>query len=290
MIVPFFIFVQLHCILKKIQTMKQLIPILLSLLLLFSCETDDTGRAAPIIPPVETMIIDFAQITDNSKSATIPITNWQYSASSVSIWNLIVGTTFAVPIAAFRSTIGQEPTQINDLTWQWEYAVDGFTNQYAARLLGKIQASQIEWKMYITKTGTDSSEEFLWFEGTSVIGAKNGQWILYHSSEFPEKTVQIDWKKETDEVGEIKYTYVRELDNQGQPENLYGSTVTYGLLHNEFNIYVNVHTYNALTTSFTDTFIEWNGTNFDGHVKAEHFFNDDNWHCWDAQKNNINCN
>lgn len=270
--------------------MKQLIAILLSSFILFSCEKGETGRAAPIIPPVETMVIDFTQFVDDSKSATIAKTNWIYSAASVGIWNLIIGTTFAVPVASFRAALGQEPTQINDLTWEWEYAVDGFTSQYTARLSGKIQAGQIEWKMYITKTGIDSFEEFLWFEGTSVVGAKSGQWILYHSPEFPEETVQIDWKKETSEVGEIKYTYVREFDDQRQIENFNGSTLTYGLQNNEFDIYVNIHSYNSVASDFTDSFIEWNRTNFNGHVKAEHFFNDNDWHCWDSQGNDIDCN
>lgn len=271
--------------------MRQLIAILLSSMLFFSCEEgNDTGRAAPIIPPVETMVIDFTQITDDSKSATTAKTNWIYSATSVGIWNLMISTTLAIPVASFKAAFGQEPTQINDLTWQWEYSFDGFTSQYAARLLGKIQPNQIEWKMYISKTGTGSFEEFLWFEGTSVVGAKNGQWILYHSPEFPDRTVQIDWKKETDEVGEIKYTYVRELDDQGQTDKFNGSTVTYGLQNNEFDIYVNVHSYNAEASNFTDTFIEWSRTNFNGHVKAEHFFEDNNWHCWDSQGADIDCN
>ena len=78
-------------------------------------------------------------------------------------------------------------------------------------LLGTLEADQVKWEMYITKTGIEPFDEFLWFEGTSKIDGKSGQWILYHSAAFPEKTVQIDWKKEAEEVGEIKYTYVREF-------------------------------------------------------------------------------
>ena len=95
------------------------------------------------------MVIDFTQITDDSKSASTVKTNWIYSAASVGTWNLIIGTTLAIPVASFKAAFAQEPTQINDLTWQWEYSVDGFTSQYTARLLGKLQPDQIEWKMYI---------------------------------------------------------------------------------------------------------------------------------------------
>jgi hypothetical protein len=270
--------------------MKHLIVILLSSLMLFSCSKEDTGSLAPIIPPVETMAIDFTQLANDAKSATIPKTNWIYSATSVGIWNLIIGTTFAIPVASFRSAVGHEPTQINDLTWQWEYSVDGFTSQYTARLLGKRLSNQIEWKMYIGKTGIDNFEEFLWFEGTSETGGKSGQWKLNHSAEFPEETILIDWKKDTDEVGEIKYSYVRELNDQRQTDKFNGSTLTYGIQNEVFDLYVNIHAFNDDKNSFADTFIEWSRTDFTGHIKAEHFFGDNNWRCWDAQGNNIDCN
>ena len=229
-------------------------------------------------------------MADYTKSATPAKTNWTFSATSIGIWNLIIGTTFAIPVAAFNSAFGYEPTNVDDLTWQWMYSVDGFTSQYTARLIGKLQPSQVKWEMYITKTGIESFDEFLWFEGTSDLDNNSGQWILYHSSEFPEKTIQIDWKKENDEIGEIKYTYVRELNDERQSDSFNGSTLTYGLQNSEFDAYVNIHAYNLQKGVFTDSFIEWSRTNFNGHVKAEHYFGDTDWHCWDTEGIDIDCN
>jgi hypothetical protein len=256
----------------------------------YSCENDKNSSVAPEIPPVETMIIDFGEMGNATKSGTVAKTNWLYSATTVGTWSAIIGTTFAVPVAAFRSAIKIEPTLIDNLTWQWQYSVEGFTSQYSARLVGKLQSDAIKWEMYISKTGIQPFDEFLWFEGTSNIDGISGQWVLYHSAVFPDKTIQIDWKRETEKVGEIKYTYVRENNDQGQKDNFKGSTLTYGLQNKEFDIYVNVHAYSAAKMNFTDSFIEWNSKNYNGHVKAEHFFNDSNWHCWDYQGNDINCN
>jgi len=270
--------------------MKQFLAFTILALFFFSCEKENSTGVAPTLPPVETMIIDFGKIADITKSADIAKTNWIYSATTVGWWSIIIGTTFAIPAEAFRSAIKAEPTYIDNLTWQWQYSVDGFTSQYSARLVGKLLSNEVKWEMYITKTGIQAFSEFLWFEGTSNIDGTSGQWILYHSSAFPEKTIQIDWKKETEKAGEIKYTYVRQINDQGQTDNFNGSTLTYGLQNMDFDIFINVHSYNVEKKGFNDSFIEWSSKNYTGHVKAENFYNDSNWHCWDSKGSDVDCN
>jgi hypothetical protein len=268
--------------------MKYFISILLSSLLLFSCGTgEDTGGingTAPILPSVETMAIDFGQMANEAKSANTVKTNWVYSATSVGIWNIIIGVTFAVPVACFAEAFNNQPTQINDLTWQWEYSVNFENSTYQARLQGIFISDQIQWRMYITKT--DSFDDFLWFEGTSEIGRRSGEWTFYHSPEFPERMIEIDWTTDGEKVGEITYSYVRELED----DKFYGSTLTYGLQNMEFDAYANIHAYNSNSDTFTDTSIEWNRTNYAGRIMAEHIFADTEWHCWDQQANNTDCN
>lgn len=270
--------------------MKNLVVVLLLLIIVVSCEKDEPAGIAPELPPVETMVIDFTKFGGAEKSASLLRSNWLYAAKTVGVWNAIIGTTFAVPVAAFKLAINHQPENTGNLTWQWQYTVEGFTSQYTARLVGKLEPTQVKWEMHVSKEGIDSFEEFLWFEGTSNIDGKSGQWILYHSSAFPEETVQIDWKKEDVEVGEIKYSYIRELNNLRQPDDFNGSTLTYGLQDELFDIYVNVHTFNSQSQAFSDTYIEWNRTSFAGHIKAEQYFNDTSWHCWDSQGYDIECN
>ncbi|HKI88647.1 MAG TPA: hypothetical protein VKA38_06440 [Draconibacterium sp.] len=271
-----------------------LIVIVLIILSFNSCEKNEIVQA-PTIPPAETMVIDFGKLANANKSAPIAEndlvtkTNWLFAASTVGIWNIIIGTTFAVPVAAFKASFSQIPSKINN-TWEWKYSVDGFTSQYSARLVGTLQTSQVKWEMYISKTGVDSFEEFLWFEGTSALDGKSGQWILYHSADFPEKTVQIDWQKEGDKIGNVKYSYVRDLNNERQSDNFNGSYLIYGLQDQTFDAFVTVHAYNFQTENFTDTSIEWSRSDFSGHVKAEQYFNDTAWHCWDSAGNDIDCN
>lgn len=260
-----------------------------------SCQKDDTIQA-PTIPPAGTMVIDFGNLVDANKSGAISEnepgtkTNWLLSATTVGVWNVIIGTTFAVPVAAFKASFNQTPSKINNTTWEWSYSVDGFTSQYSARLVGTLQTDLVKWEMYVSKTGVDSFDDFLWIEGTSALNGQSGQWLLNHSAEFPEKTIQIDWQKEDDAVGNIKYTYVRELNSESQTDNFNGSYLIYGLQDNTFDAFVTVHAYNNQTEDFTDSFIEWNRSDFSGHVKAEYFYNDTEWHCWDSSGNNVDCN
>jgi len=271
--------------------MKLNLVILLGVLLFASCSNEDPAKTAPEIPPVETMVIDFGRMADTNKSASVSNTNWAYSAINVGVWSGIIGTTFAIPVAAFRSAVGHQPVDVGDLTWQWEYTVEGFTSQYSARLVGAVESvSTIKWEMYVTKTGINPFNEFLWFEGTSNMDGNSGQWVLYHSSAMPEKTIQIDWKKENDKVGEIKYTYVREKNDQRQPEKFKGSTLTYGLQNAELDIFVNIHAFDFQSNLFNDTNIEWSRTKYNGRVKSELFFKNPNWHCWDSQGADVDCN
>lgn len=272
-----------------------LFVVILTVLSVDSCKKVDTVQTLDI-PPVETMVIDFGKLVDTNKSAPIAgnslatNTNWLVAASTVGVWNIIIGATFAVPVAAFKASFNHASNKINDNTWEWNYSVDGFASKYSARLVGILQTSQVKWEMYITKTGVDPFDEFLWFEGTSALDGKSGHWYLYHSAEFPEKTVQIDWQKEGAEVGNIKYTYIRELNSERQPDNFNGSYLVYGLQDATYDAYVNVHAYNNQTSDFSDTSIEWSRSDFSGHVKAPSFFDDSEWHCWDSSGNDVVCN
>ncbi len=272
--------------------MKYLFAFLFAVLIFVSCDNDDSMKAAPEIPPVATMVVDFGKLgNDATKSAEFEKSNWLFSAATVGVWNLIIGTTFAVPVAAFQLAANQQPVLIKDLTWQWEYPFEAFAGQFKARLVGKLESTKkIKWEMYISKTGIDPFEGFLWFEGTSNTNGQDGQWILYHSPKSPLKTVQIDWKKENEKVGEIKYTYVREKNEQRLPDPLMGSTLTYGLQEGPRDIYVTINAYDSGSKGMVETDIEWNHTQYDGRVKAAHHFKDTNWHCWDKDGNNADCN
>jgi hypothetical protein len=269
--------------------MKKIYSILLILVLsagFFSGCKKDKGDP-PVLPPAESMAIDFSNFASAKKSLEIlPVekgtanSNWEYAATVAGIWKLIINTTLAVPVLTFKTAIDKTPTYVTTKTWQWSYSVSFLNNTYKARLTGLIRSTDVQWKMYVAKDGTDSFAEFLWFEGTSKIDGTGGQWILYQSPQVTESLLQIDWTKTATGVGYVKYTYVKN-------DSFKNSFIEYGLNTNALNAYYTIHYYNGV--KFSDVNVEWNTTTHNGHVKSVDYLGDSNWYCWDANKINTVC-
>ena len=255
----------------------------------------------PVLPPIETMKIDFSNFTSGNKSAEITEIesalkgvesgNYQYASAVAGFWNLLLTLNLAIPVTSFSESFNHTPTYIDNKTWQWAYSVNALAGTYKARLTGQIRASDIKWEMHLTKEGIGAFSEFLWFEGTSALNGNSGQWILYHSATFPEQMLQIDWTIENEIVGNIKYTYVRVKKDDRTIDTSNGSYIVYGLQNSSLNAFYNVHIYESfLAHSFVDVFIEWSTANNNGHVKAFYKYTDNNWHCWNSNGNDIVCN
>jgi hypothetical protein len=269
--------------------MKKIFSVVLICVLsagLFSGCKKDKGDP-PTLPPAESMTIDFSNFASAKKSGDFTIdqkgtqnSNWEYAATVAGIWKLIINTTLAVPVTAFKAALSQSPTYVTTKTWQWSYSVTYLGTTYKARLTGLIRTTDVQWKMYISKDGTDSFTDFLWFEGTSKIDGSGGQWILYQSAIAPDSLLQIDWTKTATGVGYVKYTYVKN-------DSFKNSYIEYGLTTNTLNAYYTIHYYNGV--KFSDVNVEWNTTTHNGHVKSVDYLGDSNWYCWDSNKINIVC-
>jgi hypothetical protein len=241
----------------------------------------------PALPPAESMTIDFTNFTSAKKSIeVIPGTkgtensNWDFAASVAGAWKLIINTTLAVPVAAYKAALTQTPSFVSGKTWQWSYDVTYLNVSYKARLTGLIGTSDIQWKMYITRTGTGGFDEFLWFEGTSQIDGSKGQWILNQDPQSDVSFLQIDWAKTSSVVGNIKYTYLKN-------DAFKTSYIEYGLTSSSLNAFYNIHYYNGV--KFSDVNVEWNTTTKNGHVRSIDYLGDSSWYCWDSNRVNTVC-
>ena len=264
----------------------------LTMILIFStgifpgCKKDK-GQA-PELPPMESMTIDFSNFSLQKKSVDFIYnqkgaenSNWEFAASVAGMWNLIVSTTLAVPIATFKLAITNAPVYLSEKTWQWSYSATVLTVVYNARLTGEIRTSDVLWKMFISKEGNGGFTDFLWFEGTSKLDGTGGQWKLYQSYQSPGAILQIDWTKSGNSIGTVKYTYVK------NPDPFRTSFIEYGLTSGALNAYYTIHYYNGL--KFSDVNVEWNTTTHNGRLKCFDYLGDDSWYCWDTNKINAIC-
>jgi hypothetical protein len=269
---------------KKILSFT-LILVLIAVLV-HSCKKDK--GEPPVLPPKESMTIDFSNFANFKKSSGAIVgqkgtenSSWEFASTVAGIWNLIITGTLAVPVSAFKLAASQTPAYVSEKNWQWSYTATVANVTYKARLTGLIGASDVTWKMYLTKEGTGGFTEFLWFEGTSKLdNTGGGQWIFYESPQSPAAFLQVDWTKSGTSVGTIKYTLVKN-------DEYNGSYIEYGLTSSSLNGYYNIHYFNGL--KFSDVNIEWNTTTHNGRVKCLEYLGDTNWYCWDSNKINIVC-
>ena len=276
--------------------MKKIIALFLLALFLSSLMTSckkDKGNP-PTLPPGESMTIDFSNFESGKKSDDqiflpkgVENSNWEFAALIAGYFRFIVAGTLAVPVYSFKLAVDEAPAYLDDKTWQWSYSASLLNVTYKARLTGQIRTTDVLWKMYITREGTGGFPEFLWFEGTSKLDGTGGQWILYHSSQYKEPVLQIDWTRSGTAMGTITYTYVRTLNDNRVADPFRNSFIKYGKTTGTYNSYYTINYYNGL--AFSDMYVEWNSTTHNGRVKCLAYFGDSNWYCWDGNLVNITC-
>jgi hypothetical protein len=274
---------QISSNMKKVLTLLLLTVFMASLLT--GCKKKPGPK--PDLPPAESMLMDFSNF-ESGKSASfsefekgVENSNWEFAVLVTGYFRIIVASTLVVPVAAFDVAIDQTPVWMEEeKTWQWSYSVSVASVTYKARLVGQVGASDVQWKMYVTREGTGAFAEFLWFTGTSKLNASSGQWILNESNTVQQPLLQIDWTKTSAGVGTVKYTYVK-------TGNFKNSYIEYGKTTGNFNSYFNINYYNG--TAFSDMDVEWSSTGYNGRVMCASWFGDSNWHCWNSNLANIVC-
>lgn len=241
----------------------------------------------PVLPPQESMTIDFSNFSTGKKSGDIVFgqkgiddINFQFAALVIKAWNDRISLGLLVPVAAFKLAADQNPAYLDTKTWQWSYNVTVAGVVYKARLTGQTGATDIVWKMYITNTASGGFTDFLWFEGTSKSDGTGGQWTIYQSGTSLAVLLKIDWTKTGTSIGTVKYTYMK----NGDAFNT--STIEYGTMTGLLNAYYNVHYFNSV--EFSDVNIEWSTSIHNGRVKCPQFLLGD-WYCWNASKLNDVC-
>ena len=99
----------------------------------------------PVLPPKESMTIDFSNFTSGKKSVDLTYnqkgtedSNFQFAALVAGVWKLIINTTLLVPVTAFKLAVDQNHAYLDTKTWQWSYNVTVAGVLYKARLTWQI--------------------------------------------------------------------------------------------------------------------------------------------------------
>lgn len=255
-----------------------------------SCE-GDKDPTPPEFPPYESMTINFnngANSTKSAESINAIEGPWNYltAGATVGIWSAVLGVTLYVPVNTFNEAFEHydEAVYLGDDTWEWKYELDMFGLTYSARLVSTVKSDNVMWEMFIGVKAFVFLNEFKWFEGVSSIDGTQGNWTFYYSPDLPEEVLNINWKVEGEEIGEARYTYVLESDNGEEEQLLAGSYLEYGLKDAYFDAFFNIHYMlkSEVAEGFKDVSVESSSADFSGRIKALHYFQDEEWHCWNS--------
>lgn len=107
-----------------------------------NCSKDDGNP--PVLPPAESMTIDFSNFTAQNKSAAIApvaaeINNWGFSALVAGYFRALIVGSLVVPVYSFKMAASEVPALISDKTWQWNYSTTLQSTTYQCRLTGQIR-------------------------------------------------------------------------------------------------------------------------------------------------------
>lgn len=258
---------------------------------MFACsEEKPTGpqAEAPQIPPLSSFLMDFSDFPSEDKGSPegdltgaklLSRDNYTWAAVHVGVWNVLITAGLAVPVAAFAESFAHQPVQQSDGSWVWSYdlTVDG--QQYSAALHGSIGNFGTQWQMYVTEHGV--YENFLWYSGQADLFLTEGTWTLNKHPEDPIPLLLIEWHRSIeDSTGDIRYTNIE----PGGAEN--GGYIFYGTTADTvYDAFYDI--YNKGQDNLIE--IEWNRTGKDGRIMDAVHFQDEDWHCWNEEHEDIEC-
>lgn len=270
--------------------------LILSVTFTQSCEKDPVEEeeiqqlAAPDVPPAEMFTMPVAAVTETETDTTMATTNgftywnWAHAALSLVGWNTVVYLNMAVPTAAFARAFNEEPVYIGDLTFQWAYQYTAPAelggNIYDIRLTGQYidDAQEVQWIMNASQVGGFTN--FVWYTGITATDNTEGHFTLNRHPANPEPYLRMDYAAGlSPEDGTLRFTNVIPT----HPEN--GHYLEYRTDSTaDFNRAFDLQRSNG---DFLE--IRWNEPAGDGRVRHPQRFNDNEWHCWDTEQRDIEC-
>lgn len=258
--------------------MKRFIAVMLIPVVLLSACAEEEGTeqgAQPVMPPSASMAPDFEAFgsTEAGGRESVVLTNWSYAAINVGVYSAILYQHLVIPVTAFKMTIGTSASfDAESQLWIWEksFTVPDY-GDFKVKLTASVDGTDVDWTGYISQ-GT-VLDGFVWFEGDSKLDGSSGSWTLYESPENQSAWLSSSWERVDDsEQANVTFTVEKEGESQG-------STISYAV-DAEADLDLSVMIFDAAAQNNVDVW--WSSTDAHGQVMSEAYFNDTEYHCWDA--------
>lgn len=274
----------------KFSTMKKLsylFAVVFSILMLQSCMKDQgsyNSKNAPKLPALESFTMKFNDFSTPDKNGINgrTVDNFLYSAGNVLVWNTLVTVHLYIPVAAFAEALKQNPEYQGNGIWLWSYDVtDNQHKTYLIKLYGELLLNdEVKWDMYVSQVGGFANMH--WFSGITARNNSYAHWTLNFDTADPKPLIKIDFTKTLNQAT-IRYTNMIPGSQQNGSYIEYKEAVINGT---EFD-----RAFDVFAADLNNLLqINWNSIYKNGRVKDFKKYNDDYWHCWDTQLQDIDCN
>lgn len=278
------------------KTISYLIILMLSVSLFQSCTDDenmDPVGEAPELPAEASFVMPFDGFEDSdttglhrdaAQARTVTtFRNWFYSATNVVVWNAVLTINLAIPVGSFREAFNHTPTYQGDGIWLWAYTFNINNATYVAELRGQfLDAERVEWDMKISQI--NGFAQVQWYTGIVAVDGSYAEWTLNHQPNNPQNFIGIEYNRDlTSGNASIRYTNI--IPNSADKGDYieYREYVGTGVDYNR-----NYDVYKISQDNMLE--IQWNTPANNGRVKNPVEFNDSDWHCWDGELMDMDCN
>lgn len=274
------------------------LTILASALVFQSCDKDNDvidippGLQAPEIPSAVLYTIPTYEIAQDSVAGGEDILtrgafsrdNWIHAGLSLFVWNSIVVVNLALPVSAIAEAFNHDWVYIGNNTFAWTYQhtadpmLGGAT--YNIVLTGQyISNDEVEWILTASQVG--GFQSFEWVKAVVATDHTEAEFTIYRNPGNAEQYLRINSTYQPfDQVASVRLTNVI----AGDPGN--GHFIEYGADNNiEHNR--SFHVFGGAGNTMD---IEWNEPQRFGRVMHLAHFGDAEWHCWDANYFDVDCN
>ncbi|MEQ8302600.1 MAG: hypothetical protein RIB47_04350 [Cyclobacteriaceae bacterium] len=182
-------------------------------------------------------------------------------------------------LPVLKAAINETPEFIGNNTWQWTYNFSVAGVSHSAKLQGTLVSDGVTWKMLLSK-GNEFTD-YVWYTGESNSLRTQGSWTLNFGPVENKPFLSIDWNRNVDNtVADIKYTSI-DPDATGK-----GGYIHFGINEETtFNAFYDI--FDKENDNKAD--IEWNRESNEGRVKNPGHFLDEDFHCWDADLEDVAC-
>ncbi len=244
----------------------------------FSCKTKE--KIPPNKPNEEIINFDFSFFETNSQDNS----NYDFAASEILEWKSLLTDSLSFHKKILEETQAYKFEFQKDNIWLIDFNFYFNDKNYDAKLMGIVSQDSVMYKGFLSYIKElDTISDMLFITG-KVYDNKTEEWKFNKPERIddiikPVHFLTINAAKDTLNIPFVKFT-----NNQSGENNL-NYILKKEVINSTYKLLVDVFN----KGSDNNTIIKWHQTNKIGRVKDPIHFGNENWHCWDENLIDVNC-